>query len=35
MGKCSLVYKELRSEDGSDGSHWLVTHWMPLPEAPK
>lgn len=23
------------AEDDSDGATWTVTHWMPLPEAPK
>ena len=23
------------AEDLSDGSAWIVTHWMPLPECPK
>ena len=22
------------AEDPSDGSHWIVTHWMPLPASP-
>ncbi len=29
------VVFRIDAEDPSDGSHWLPTHWMRLPEAPQ